>query len=56
MCILLWQNASDIGSQADADFVSHRYFSVDLQVVWDTVQTNLLPLKAKVKAILEAEK
>ncbi len=45
-----WKHA-----MAMRDFVSHRYFSVDLQVVWNTVHENLPDLKEKVAKILAAE-
>ena len=35
--------------------IAHDYFNVDLLTVWDTVKTDIQPLKDWVESILEAE-
>ncbi len=35
------------------DKITHHYFGVDLDIVWDIVKKNLPDLKEKIKAILE---
>jgi uncharacterized protein with HEPN domain len=44
-----WKHA-----MAMRDFVSHRYFSIDLQVVWDTIHTDLPRLKKQVEELLDS--
>jgi uncharacterized protein with HEPN domain len=34
------------------DKVIHQYFGVDLQVLWDTVQTDIPPLKTAIAQVL----
>ena len=33
----------------------HQYFGVDVRLVWDIVQTNLIPLSTQITAILDEE-
>lgn len=35
--------------------VIHEYFGVDMDIVWETVQRDLLPLKVVVNEMLSAE-
>lgn len=37
------------------NFVAHVYFGVDLRIVWETLQTDLVPLEAALRAILDAD-
>ena len=30
----------------------HEYFGVDLEIVWQTIQEDLIPLETSIKAIL----
>ena len=41
--------------RAFRNIVAHRYFSIDRNLVWDTVQTNLKPLKRTVTRIKAEE-
>lgn len=34
------------------DLVSHDYFSLDLEVIWNTVETNIPDAEAKIRAYL----
>lgn len=42
-----WQNPADMRS-----VLIHGYFSVDLDVVWDTISNDLLPFKEQIKKLL----
>ena len=37
------------------DRISHAYFDVDLNIVWDIIENNLPKLKKQIKEILEEE-
>lgn len=36
--------------------VLHEYFGVDGEILWQTIDEDLLPLKGKIKQILEVKK
>ncbi|HMH23670.1 MAG TPA: DUF86 domain-containing protein [Puia sp.] len=46
-----WREMSDIRNK-----IIHHYFGVDYDIVWDTVKTNIRPLKEAVEVIIEREK
>jgi len=35
--------------------LAHQYFSVDLDVIWHAVSTDLVPLRSQIEDILRAE-
>ncbi len=37
------------------NFIVHEYFSVDLEIVWDTAASDLVPLRCQIEEILKAE-
>jgi uncharacterized protein with HEPN domain len=37
------------------DFVAHAYFALDLEILWDVVQTNVPALLVRIHAIAEDE-
>ncbi len=37
------------------NIIVHEYFSVDLDIVWDTATGDLAPLRSQIEAILNAE-
>lgn len=36
------------------DIVIHEYFGVDMDIIWETIQRDLPPLKAVVQSMLSA--
>jgi uncharacterized protein with HEPN domain len=49
--IVSWREMSDIRNK-----IIHHYFGIDYEIVWDTVKTNIPPLKEGIEFILEKEK
>ncbi len=43
-----WRDISDMRNK-----VIHDYFRVDLAIVWDVVEKDLLPLQARIEALLK---
>jgi uncharacterized protein with HEPN domain len=37
------------------DILAHQYDRVDVQVIWDVVQTDLIPLSQSLKQLLEQQ-
>jgi uncharacterized protein with HEPN domain len=45
-----WKNIGDT-----RNFIVHAYFSVDFDLIWQTISSDLLPLRARIAEILKAE-
>jgi uncharacterized protein with HEPN domain len=41
--------------RAMRNIVAHQYFGVNLNIIWNTTQSNLPPIVAKLEEVLEKE-
>ena len=46
-----WQEIKDF-----RNVIVHKYYVVDVEILWDIITTKLTPLKEKIKSIIECEK
>lgn len=48
---IAWREAAGL-----RDFISHAYFSLDLEIIWDAIQNDIPGLLEAVKKVLKAER